>query len=105
MVDLAHDRPYPIDDSAPFLFNLQVMIKKRFLFPNPNDRSPVLCVLVAVIFFFGVVFIGNQAVAEDNSDSKKFKDQAELSVVNTSGNTDVLTKTIFIHILIECKNV
>lgn len=58
---------------------------------NNSDRRLMVLVLVAAFFFGRAGCVGHQAAAEDDTGPKKIKDQAELSVVNTSGNTDVFT--------------
>lgn len=67
---------------------------KRLVRLNTNRYSPIFCILAAATFFLLAVYARSPAVAQVNSGAKKFKDQAELSVVNTSGNTDTLTLSL-----------
>ncbi len=70
------------------------MIPNRFVVANPNNRSPGRLIWAALVGLLWVGLVVNHAFAEDDSELKKFKALAEMSVVNTSGNTDIFTLSL-----------
>ena len=70
------------------------MIPKRFVVANPSHPSLGRFIWAALVGLLWVGLVVNHAFAEDESELKKFKALAEMSVVNTSGNTDIITLSL-----------
>ena len=75
-------------------------IGKNHTFLKPDKSLPTgvwSAAVLCAILVFNLLFAGPWVFAQEGDAAKKIRDQAEFSVVNTSGNTDVSTpKNLFI---------